>query len=693
MAVINGTENDDTLVGTTDPDTINGLGGNDVIAGLDGNDTLNGDAGDDTISGNNGNDTLNGGDGNDTLSGNNDNDTLNGDAGNDMLDGGTGVDALNGGDGDDVLTGADTSVAADTLAGGVGNDIYIADRNDIIIENADEGIDEIRINYDIYSIADKPNIENLTAVGFAGPRIFTGNALNNIIRTDSLSNSFDHIDGGAGADTMIGGTGDDVYTVDNLGDIVIELANQGFDTIIVNGASYILGADVSVEFLRVGLNSGVSITGNDLTNDLLHFSNEMFGGTGNDTLNGAGGLDILFGMAGNDILIGGTGNDILDLRDPAINPDWSGPITLASIAVGADTMTGGLGSDSYGVDNAGDVVVENPDEGYDSVATTLASYTLPANVERLTGILNTGQSLTGNELDNLISAGSGDDTLIGGDGADTLDGGGGSDILFGGPGNDTYLNVTSADTVLEQANEGIDTIVTALATYSLASLSNIENLTGTSVAGQTLTGNANANVIDGGGGGDTLIGGAGDDTYIVRSSSDVVTENAGQGIDTIVTALASFSLAALPNVENLTGTGPGGQTLTGNASANVIQGGAGNDIFDLSGGGNDHAIGGDGNDGFSFGAAFTAEDVVEGGAGTNDQIGLQGDYTGLNALTLGAGTMTGIEAIVVLPGFSYDLTMNDGNVATGGLLKVQATQLAAGQSLHFDGSAEHEAAS
>ena len=83
-----------------------------------------------------------------------------------------------------------------------------------------------------------------------------------------------------------------------------------------------------------------------------------------------------------------------------------------------------------------------------------------------------------------------------------------------------------------------------------------------------------------------------------------------------------------------------------------------------------------------------AADTVDGGAGTNDQIGLQGDYTGGNALTLGANTITNIEAIVVLPGFSYDITTNDGNVAAGGLLKVQATQLAAGQSLTFNGSAE-----
>ena len=120
-----------------------------------------------------------------------------------------------------------------------------------------------------------------------------------------------------------------------------------------------------------------------------------------------------------------------------------------------------------------------------------------------------------------------------------------------------------------------------------------------------------------------------------------------------------------------------------------ILGTAGNDLLTGTSG-NDDMHGYGGNDGFFFGANFTAADRVDGGDGDNDQIGLQGDYTGANALTLEAGTITNVEAIVVLPGFSYDLTLNDGNVAAGGLLKVQATQLAAGQSLHFDGSAEHD---
>ncbi|HMG48752.1 MAG TPA: M10 family metallopeptidase C-terminal domain-containing protein [Allosphingosinicella sp.] len=184
-------------------------------------------------------------------------------------------------------------------------------------------------------------------------------------------------------------------------------------------------------------------------------------------------------------------------------------------------------------------------------------------------------------------------------------------------------------------------------------------------------------------------GGARDATIDLRPATLQYEYGGGGRVSYALGIYGGFTIANGVTIENAT-TGSGNDHLVGNAVNNVLDGGGGNDLFDLSGGGDDHAIGGAGDDGFLFGAAFTPTDFVEGGAGANDQIGLQGNYAGGNALTLGAGTMTGIEAIVVLPGFSYDLTLNDGNVAAGGLLKVQATQLAAGQSLHFNGSAEHD---
>ncbi len=58
---------------------------------------------------------------------------------------------------------------------------------------------------------------------------------------------------------------------------------------------------------------------------------------------------------------------------------------------------------------------------------------------------------------------------------------------------------------------------------------------------------------------------------------------------------------------------------------------------------------------------------MDGGDGDNDQIGLQGNYTGANALTLGANTITGVELIGLLPGAGngYSITTVDANVGAG----------------------------
>ncbi|WP_141397970.1 calcium-binding protein, partial [Rhizobium phaseoli] len=172
------------------------------------------------------------------------------------------------------------------------------------------------------------------------------------------------------------------------------------------------------------------------------------------------------------------------------------------------------------------VITENAGEGTDTVKTALVSYTLAANVENLV-YTGTGTAVfagTGNALDNAITGSANADTLSGGAGNDTLDGGAGADHLIGGVGDDTYIVDNAGDVVTENAGEGTDTIRTGLATYSLASLANVENLTYTGTAAFTGTGNASANVItgssgndtlDGGAGADTLSGGAGNDTYVV----------------------------------------------------------------------------------------------------------------------------------------------------------------------------------
>ena len=201
----------------------------------------------------------------------------------------------------------------------------------------------------------------------------------------------DTLDGGAGSDTMGGGTGDDTYGVDNAGDKVLESANQGTD-LVQASVSYTLTGNVeNLTLLGSALNGtgnelGNTITGNELTNDLV-------GGAGNDTL---------YGLGGNDKLFGGTGQD---------------------------TMEGGTGNDTYGVDNAGDIVLEGLGGGTDVLYATV-SYTLLAGAEIEFIRANagaTGLTLTGNELANQIAGLGGNDTFFGLGGNDTLTGGEGQD--------------------------------------------------------------------------------------------------------------------------------------------------------------------------------------------------------------------------------------------------------------------------
>jgi Ca2+-binding RTX toxin-like protein len=144
--------------------------------------------------------------------------------------------------------------------------------------------------------------------------------------------------------------------------------------------------------------------------------------------------------------------------------------------------------------------------------------------QQLTG--TTAINGTGNTLDNVLTGSSGANTLTGGAGNDTLMGLAGNDTMVGGTGNDLFVVDVTTDVITENANEGTDTVQSAI-TFSLASITNVENLALTGAAaingtgnslGNVLTGNAAANVLDGGTGNDTLVGSQGDDTYVVDST-------------------------------------------------------------------------------------------------------------------------------------------------------------------------------
>jgi len=281
---------------------------------------------------------------------------------------------------------------------------------------------------------------------------------------------------------------------------------------------------------------------------------------------------------------------------------------------------------------------------------------------------STNNSLTGTSFQDVIYGGAGNDSLSGidgndelqgGTGNDSLNGGGGNDTMIGGAGDDTYY-LAGLDILIEGLNEGNDTVISA-ETYILPS--NIENLklTGsTNINGtgnnlnnllsgnsgnNSLTGGAGNDSIDGGPGNDSLSGGAGDDIYIVDSSTDLITEAAGAGTDT-VKAKVSFSLAAIANVENITLTGSANIDGTANSLNNLLIGNSGNNS--LSGGeGNDTIIGGAGND------------SLDGGAGADSLTG----GIGADTFRLAAFINSLVTSIDVITDFAIGTDLLDGPTA------------------------------
>ncbi len=488
--------------------------------------------------------------------------------------------------GGDNLTG---TTGADTWAGLAGNDVYYVDNTgDVVIENAGEGHDVINSTVS-YTLSG--NVEGLVLTGTAAINA-TGNTLDNILYGNTANNI---LDGLTGADSMSGSTGDDTYFVENAGDTVIELVGEGFDT-VYSSINYVLAANVEALFL-----------------------------TGTANING-------FGNSQSNYLAGNSGNNTLDGL------------------VGADAMLGGAGNDSYGVDNAGDVVTENVGEGFDTVFSTIG-YVLTTNVEAL---ILTGTAAIdgyGNALDNQLTGNSANNVLVGNAGADTM---------TGGAGDDTYYVENLGDTVIENAGEGHDVVYSTIS-YTLSA--NVEGLVLLGTAAIDATGNAGnnilygntaSNVLDGLAGTDTMQGGAGDDVYRVDNLGDVIVENANEGWDSIYSTI-NYVLGAA-NVEGLFLAGTADINGFGNADSNYLAGNSGNNTLDgLTGA--DAMLGGAGND--TYGVDNTGDVVIE-----NASEGFDTVYSSINYFLT-----NNVEALVLTGtategyGNSLDnqLTGNSGN--------------------------------
>jgi Ca2+-binding RTX toxin-like protein len=460
-----------------------------TVASADQADVLHGLAGDDMLFGGSGNDTLDGGPGADIMLGGAGSDTADysssaagvtvslasglgagGDAQGDVLGG---IENIIGSAQADMLTGdgnantLDGGGGADVMAGGAGNDTYVVDHaGDMVIESAGQGTDTV---FSTAHLVLSANVENLTLSGGADLQGY-GNSDANTLTGNTGSNL---LDGRGGADVMLGGAGNDVYIVDHPGDQVIENLGEGNDAVF-STAHLVLPANV--ETLVLQGSADLQGYGNSL-------ANALFGNAGSNLLDGRG---------------------------------------------GADYMAGGAGNDVYVVDDAGDAVIENAGEGNDAVFST-AHLVLSANVETL--VLQGGADLQGygNGLAN---------ALFGNAGSNLIDGRGGADYMAGGAGNDVYIVDDAGDMVVENANEGTDAVFstvdhTLTANVEILVLQGSGNLAGTGNGlANALYGNSGDNTLDGGAAADLLTGNAGNDTFVFHTgeaNGDVVADFAGNG--------------------------------------------------------------------------------------------------------------------------------------------------------------------
>jgi Ca2+-binding RTX toxin-like protein len=327
-----------------------------------------------------------------------------------------------------------------------------------------------------------PGIENVTLSGTGGFAV-TGDAEDNVLIGNAGHNTLtgnagnDTLDGKGGRDNMWGGPGDDIYYVNLPGDGVNESFDQGTDTVrsTISFTLEHLPYVENVELLGAG---PLFALGNAAPNRLV-------GNAGMNSLNGQGGNDILEGGAGIDLLLGGDGDDELYGGDGDDGLHGGAGNDLLDGGAGADIMTGGPGDDLFIFDDPGDMALEVPGGGNDTIRSSATVEHGFLGVERI--------ELTGaDHID--ASGGAGDEVIVGNSANNSLNGGGGADTLEGGDGDDRFV-FDRTDTYNGQLGSvtggaGFDMLAFTLANGVFASgyaASGIEGIDLTAAGAQTLS--------------------------------------------------------------------------------------------------------------------------------------------------------------------------------------------------------------
>ena len=364
----------------------------------------------------------------------------------------------------------------------------------------------------------------------------------------------------------------------------------------------------------------------------------------------------------------------------------SGDNVLSGGGGDGDRLAGLSGNDTYIVEDSVAVIQEYASAGFDTAVISTVHYSTNADVElfymmygsiSLTAGSNSS-TIHGNDLDNQINTGAGNDTVFAYGGNDSITGGSGNETVDGGTGFDV-VNYTGlfADYTLSQNPDGSINVDGTLNGDGIDTVINVEQLifsdqvfdvgtpipdpdgggdsgdmwqspplpTGNEVTGTTnsfevINGDASDNVMRTGGGiHDQLVGGAGNDSYIVEDNQPVIIRDTWTNdVDTVysgaTTAVASNNIEYLFLLDSaLNGNGNSGSNhIEGNDKANTLDGRADNDII-LGWDSDDRIIGGSGND------------FIDGGIGSGDTAVFSGPQSNYEILEHADGSVTVLDLV------------------------------------------------